>query len=550
MKKLYTYFLFLLLVNAATAQTNVSGFINANTTWTLAGSPYIVVGNALLSQGYTLTIDPGVVVKFDSAKALQIDGELHAVGTAADRIVFTSNQTIPDSGDWGKIHLADSCVDAVFDINGNYLSGSIMKYCEVSYAGGLGFGAIHIGESSPYISQCRITYSNASGIYSHESFNIDSCLIQDCNDYAIYFLSSMNYKCDISITNNSFNRNRGGILLSQGLCGNHTILIKNNEFISITVNPVINFLTHTYNTTISENLVQNNSGNSIFSMGQGFHNSKIECNRFINNQVNMALIGVYNNGDSAFIQNNLFDGNSAIWLSPVFYTNGITKMYFRNNIIRNNTSVNGQCCYFYMAALNDNSLYIDHNDFVNNSCPRVLDFKLGNTVESYSLFIDSNNFNNPSSQYEFYNRTSYTWPNIYLTNNYWGSTSTQHADSVIYDYFDDANQSIVYYSPILTSPVQIDVPCTFSTAISEVKTENNHFLIYPNPAGNAFTVSLPDQLSTVNSQLSIYDITGRIVHQQILTSAHQQITNHFSPGIYFVRVMDGERVFTEKLVVE
>src|SRR5690348_12373674 len=92
------------------AQTNVSGFINANTTWTVAGSPYIVVGNVLVSHGYTLTIQPGVVVKFNSAKTLQIDGELIANGTAQNRITFTSNSTTPAAGDWGQIQFSDSSV--------------------------------------------------------------------------------------------------------------------------------------------------------------------------------------------------------------------------------------------------------------------------------------------------------------------------------------------------------------------------------------------------------------------------------------------------------
>ena len=171
------YLLFLvswvLILGSATAQTNVSGFINANTTWTVAGSPYIVVGNALLSHGYTLTIDPGVVVKFNDSTALQIDGELHAIGTAANRITFTSNQPVPAPGDWAKIHFADTCVNAVFDINGNYLTGCIMKYCDVIYGGELGFGNIHIESSSPYISQCRVDSSAADGIHTVGS----SCLV-------------------------------------------------------------------------------------------------------------------------------------------------------------------------------------------------------------------------------------------------------------------------------------------------------------------------------------------------------------------------------------
>src|SRR5689334_23033426 len=99
MKKHYFSILIsICFLNSLHAQTNVSGFINANTNWTLAGSPYIIVSNALLSQGYTLTIDPGVVVKFNDSTALQIDGELHAIGTPTNRIIFTSNQPSPAAG--------------------------------------------------------------------------------------------------------------------------------------------------------------------------------------------------------------------------------------------------------------------------------------------------------------------------------------------------------------------------------------------------------------------------------------------------------------------
>src|SRR6266576_3894323 len=103
MKKLYPLFFFLLIAAFTNAQTNVSGGIYANTTWTLANSPYIVVDTVVVFPGVTLTIQPGVVVKFDSTKYLEIrNGTLIANGTAVDSITFTANSLTPVRGSWGN----------------------------------------------------------------------------------------------------------------------------------------------------------------------------------------------------------------------------------------------------------------------------------------------------------------------------------------------------------------------------------------------------------------------------------------------------------------
>jgi hypothetical protein len=112
MKKLYSLISILFIALSNSAQTNVSGGIYANTTWTLAGSPYIVVDTVVVFPGVTLTIDPGVVVKFDNNKRLEIRGGIQAVGTSADSIFFTSNSLSPTPGIWNSVYMytsTDSC---------------------------------------------------------------------------------------------------------------------------------------------------------------------------------------------------------------------------------------------------------------------------------------------------------------------------------------------------------------------------------------------------------------------------------------------------------
>ena len=106
----------LVLITLQTFSTNVSGIINANTNWTVANSPYIVTGNVLVGYGVTLTIQSGVVVKFDSTTTLQVDGTLQALGISGDPVVFTSNAS-SHAGAWGYIYFSDLSTDAVYQNN-------------------------------------------------------------------------------------------------------------------------------------------------------------------------------------------------------------------------------------------------------------------------------------------------------------------------------------------------------------------------------------------------------------------------------------------------
>src|SRR5438270_6652451 len=96
MKKLIALYLFILISFFANGQTNVSGGIYANTTWTQANSPYIITDTVVVFPGVTLTIEPGVTVKFDDGVQLEIrQAILIADGQTNDSITFTSNSSNP-----------------------------------------------------------------------------------------------------------------------------------------------------------------------------------------------------------------------------------------------------------------------------------------------------------------------------------------------------------------------------------------------------------------------------------------------------------------------
>ena len=62
----------------------------------------MVTDNIIIMDSVTLTIQPGVIVKFEIAKALSIEvrGSLKAMGTITDSILFTTNIACPIQCDW------------------------------------------------------------------------------------------------------------------------------------------------------------------------------------------------------------------------------------------------------------------------------------------------------------------------------------------------------------------------------------------------------------------------------------------------------------------
>ncbi|MDD3877011.1 MAG: right-handed parallel beta-helix repeat-containing protein [Bacteroidales bacterium] len=229
--------------------TNVSGPISTNTTWTLANSPYQVTGNIVLMPGNTLTIEPGVQVKFNAGLSIQIRGKLLAVGTPTQKITFTSNTTLTP-GAWGYIYFDDVSTDAVYDVNGDYVSGSIMQYCIIEYAGGATVtdnGALRLDGAHPFVDHCNISNNSSRGI---NAWNLTSKL-------------QIKYS---NITHNIVTGSGGGICVE----GIGTVIISHNTISNnIATSGTGGGINASSTTTISNNTISNNSASGLNFGGGG-----------------------------------------------------------------------------------------------------------------------------------------------------------------------------------------------------------------------------------------------------------------------------------------
>ena len=100
--------------------------------WTEEMSPYLVVGNILVEDDKTLTIDAGVDVQFAGAYYIQVEGVLSAIGTNEKKISFYG---------------IDEGENAWQGIKGVYKNASSIKYSNISGISGGLQGYLDISDS-------------------------------------------------------------------------------------------------------------------------------------------------------------------------------------------------------------------------------------------------------------------------------------------------------------------------------------------------------------------------------------------------------------------
>lgn len=139
--------------------------ITQNTT--LRAGTYIARKNISVSNGATLTIQPGVKIIFEQGRTMTVDstGKIHAVGTEARPILFTGD--ISQRGYWGGLRL--------------YNTGAVenrLEYVTIEYGGGHYDGNLFLTGMSANpvrvaINHCTFRHSGSFGLATYGTAHID-----------------------------------------------------------------------------------------------------------------------------------------------------------------------------------------------------------------------------------------------------------------------------------------------------------------------------------------------------------------------------------------
>ena len=140
--------------------THQSENVSTNSVWKAENNPHVIKGYVKVTNG-TLTIEPGVVVKFELGAYLEVGGtnaRLIAKGTADKPILFTSNSASPQAGDWRYILFAQGTID------------SELEYCNIKYGGNsTSSGMIDIsGNALVSVHNCNLSNSKYYPIVAND----------------------------------------------------------------------------------------------------------------------------------------------------------------------------------------------------------------------------------------------------------------------------------------------------------------------------------------------------------------------------------------------
>ena len=180
-----------------------SGEFSTSTIYRNSDLEYHVGSMISVADNETLTIEPGVAMKFNSQAGMTVYGSIFALGQSGNEISFTSASVNPSAGNWTSIYLYNIDADCFFD------------YCNFSYGGQdvysnpnhekclLSMYSSSSNASYAYVTNTDFSNSGAMGIKakSYSKIVVDNCSFSNINSYGVYSDNAYGYYV---ISNTSF----------------------------------------------------------------------------------------------------------------------------------------------------------------------------------------------------------------------------------------------------------------------------------------------------------------------------------------------------------
>ncbi len=589
-----------------TAQTSVPGG-NVSGIWNLAGSPYNVQGSIQITDGSTLTIEPGVTVAFQGTYKLLVLGRLLAIGNSTDSIRFIAANT---ANGWRGIR---------FDNTSTSNDSSEIIFCRLDYGKATG--------SSPDNDGGALYFNNFSKAVVSNSF-IFNCTANNSGGGIYCNLSSPRISDNVISGNTSVAGQGGGIYCSNS------------------------------NSKISGNIISNNevSNSSVTGYGGGIYSSTgnpvISDNVISGNAASITGGGIYCESGSAALSDNVISGNTTpgtgggifcaqgstpAILANMIYNNtancgggiacgGNNNMVITNNTISNNTAQLSQGndgagggIYFFESSpalinntitnnavpttpgfggaiyCNNSSPQLTNNTIANNNafiggalyCANASDPSLENTIlwgnfgtmAGNTLYADDE-LSDPNFSYcdVQYGSGGFELNGNFYTGNYQdniatnplfvapsGGTGTGY-DGVNADWslqsispcIDAGNPNGTYVATdiagnprVVNSIIDMGAYEYQSVVIGlpfdYAQGDKSGLIIYPNPATENFQITT----QFTKGDLELYNSVGELVFQSPITNRQSVIdVSQFPAGIYFVKITEGDKTNISKIIVQ
>ena len=210
-----------LFISTASAQTTIdweTAVIDSAVTWDEANSPYIITEDVRVETEGSLTIQPGVVVKFNKQKGLNVYGTLNAQGTADKHIFFTDSRDDAAGGDTnsdGGATAATAGYWAGINVSGT----ATMDYCDVRYAGYYYEANIYKTGTEPLtLTNSTLSYSSSDSLricYSDGASTVNNCTFNDNKRYGV-FIEDIETDSYTGIGNSFANNSKAPVCIEGG----------------------------------------------------------------------------------------------------------------------------------------------------------------------------------------------------------------------------------------------------------------------------------------------------------------------------------------------